>query len=155
VPHTWAPSRRACGTARARPAGVIATRTRGRHSACSSRRDREGPPAAHTIGHRARSPPPAPAGEGGRVARTVASRECILVYVLHNLVPVEEGVTVSSSFPFAPNRTDNAAHSISDQTSLHSIGSQNVNQIGIGELTQITLQNLERSKICGSTLSHC
>jgi hypothetical protein len=89
---------RADGTARAPPAAITTRRrrhthmgrkartlrhrrlgravaSRGRHSACSSCRDRIAPPAAHTWA--ARRTPSVSAGEGGRVART-AQRVLVL-----------------------------------------------------------------------------
>jgi hypothetical protein len=76
--------------------GVIATR--GRHSACSSRHDREGPPAAHNM------------PQGGTQYATMQPH---LKKVLQ--------LSRFSSFPSTPNRTDNSAHSTSDiQTRLFS-----------------------------------
>jgi len=75
---------------------VIATR--GRHSACSSRHDREGPPAAHNM------------PQGGTQYATMQPH---LKKVLQ--------LSRFSSFPSTPNRTDNSAHSTSDiQTRLFS-----------------------------------
>ena len=64
--------------------GVIATR--GRHSACSSRHDREGPPAAHNM------------PQGGTQYATMQPR---LKKVLQ--------CSLFSSFPSTPNRTDHTA----------------------------------------------